>query len=146
MKALILCIFIVYINSYNPQIAVETAKKTCKRTFYPSVFYFGNVPFVEYSMSNAGQDLDCVYFTHSASSGNVRDLISCLKKKGWKSYKKRPNCFKAGYPLIGDWWISGIAGIATYVDRNTVKYCSGHHQVCDGTFDEKLDNLYFCPP
>ena len=152
MKLLILYFLIGYILPFSPDECAAEALAYCDYQFHWSSSTITQIGFIQICMRKGGLELDCLYTSGPNSDGTLESLQYCLVKKGWKVFKKRPQCFKAGYPVVIEYndfrpYPSYLA-IATYVDANTIKYSMRHPNLCDATLPKKSDIIeitYFCP-
>ena len=153
MKVLILCFLIGYILPFSPDKCAAEALAYCDYKFHWSSSSITQIGFIQICMREGGLELDCLYTSSPHSDGTLENLQYCLVKKGWKVFKKRPQCFKAGYPLVIEFddiapiYPSYLA-IATYVDANTIKYSMRHPNICDAELPNKTavkQITYFCP-
>ena len=154
MKVLILCFLIGYILPFSPDKCAAEALKLCDMKFHWSSSTLTQIGFIQLCMREGGLDLDCLCLPNPGHDGNLEILQYCLIQKGWKVFKKRPQCFKVGYPLVIE--SDDIAprypfylAIATYVDSKTIKYSMRHPNLCDAELPNKTTGIkeitYFCP-
>lgn len=146
MKSLLLLFLIGLSFAYNPSKAVNYATSHCSN-YNGNYFNYRNwggdcANFVSQCMKAGG-------FSFKGCAGWVDDygcmprvveLKSCLRSRGWKEYRTKPNCFRAGYPFFfGD----SHAVLASSVSGNTVLYCGHTNDVCNGRLTSNV--LYYCP-
>ena len=148
MKVLIICFLIGYILAFTPKNSTSCALKYCDYKFHYTSDTLYQIGFIQMCMRDGGLNLDCLYTSSSFDDGTLESLQNCLVKKGWKVYKKRPTCFKAGYPIYidnaNDFTMSKLA-IATYVDKKTIKYSMRHPNICNAGISKGDEVTYFCP-
>ena len=146
MKALIFLFLVGFSLTYNPSAAVSYARRYCKNYNGKYIKYPGAdcANFVSQCMKAGGMSFnDCKsvgWVNENGCMPNVGGLKSCLKKKKWKEYSKRPNCFKAGYPFF---YGNSHAVIASFVNGNNIKYCGHTNDRCDQPLSDSV--LFYCP-
>ena len=146
MKYIILSLLILYTLSYNPQKAIEYAKKYCRNynDLYKNYKNYGCdcSNFVSQCLIAGGLDIsNCIGLDEKGGIPKTTNLKACLTQKGWKSRVGKPNSFKPGYPFFkGDMH----ARIATGMDGNYVIYCDHKcEDTCNGRINDDTLIYYY---
>ena len=144
MKPILILLLLEVSLCYNAAAAVSYARNYCKKynKEYPS-FNGDCSNFVSQCLNAGGMNLlDCNGVRNINGKGtfaSITTLKSCLKQKGWKESKTRPNAFKAGYPMFRG---NDHTIIATVVTDNKILYCGHTADVCDGALKGDVSYYY----
>ena len=143
---LFLLITLSFVYNYNPDEAINYARKYCLdyNPNYPSYKNIGAdcANFVSQCLIAGGFSFDgCQNVKYGVITG-CTSLLNCLKKKGWKDYTEKPPGFRGGYPMIR--LDKGHAVMATEVSGSTIKYAGHTQDCCDRTL--KYGVYYMMPP
>ena len=97
--------------------------------------------FVSQCMHAGGQGFDgCGSRDNKGMLPGVAGLKSCLSSKGWKSYRSKPNNFRAGYPIFLK---SGShAMLATGVSGGNIIFCAHTNDRCDASISAGSVDFY----
>ena len=138
MKAIVIVLLVGISLSYNPGAAVSYARSHCNN-------YKGRggdcANFVSQCMHAGGQGFDgCGSRDNKGMLPGVAGLKSCLSSKGWKSYRSKPNNFRAGYPIFLK---SGShAMLATGVSGGNIIFCAHTNDRCDASISAGSVDFY----
>ena len=145
MKAIVIVLLVGISLSYNPGAAVSYARSHCNNYNPDYNNYKGRggdcANFVSQCMHAGGQGFDgCGSRDNKGMLPGVAGLKSCLSSKGWKSYRSKPNNFRAGYPIFLK---SGShAMLATGVNGNTIVFCAHTNDRCDASISAGSVDFY----
>ena len=145
MKAIVIVLLVGISLSYNPGAAISYARSHCNN-YNPSYNnYKGRggdcANFVSQCMHAGGQSFDgCGSRDNKGMLPGVAGLKSCLSSKGWRSYRSKPNNFRAGYPIFLK---SGShAMLATGVSGGNIIFCAHTNDRCDASISAGSVDFY----
>ena len=144
MKILSLFLLICFIYTYNPQKAIEYARRYC-RNYNPHFTIYGRMGdcanFVSQCLVAGGQDLKgCNGINSRGMIEIVSYLETCLINKGWKKTTGINKDFKPGYPFFMH---HQHAMIATSVNGNSIKFCAHTNDRCDASISAYSHYVYY---
>ena len=145
MKAIVIVLLVGISLSYNPGAAVSYARSHCNNYNPNYNNYKGRggdcANFVSQCMHAGGQSFDgCGSRDNKGMLPGVAGLKSCLSSKGWKSYRSKPNNFRAGYPIFLK---SGShAMLATGVSGGNIIFCAHTNDRCDASISAGSVDFY----